>query len=253
MTASWRLIPLEFSDDSCLLMSKEEAVMNAVRDGAPPTLRFYSWLTPAVALGFFQKGDVELNLAACKKDGVDVFRRITGGGAVYKQPGGEINYSLIIREDDPMIPKDIEESYHLICGAVMLGLKKLGFETSFKPINDILLNGLKISGNAQTRVDNVLLQHGTILFDVDFDKMFSYLNIDEVKRKKKTDDVKNLVVGLRHFKPNLSFDEVEHAIIKGFEETFNINCEQTELSQKELDDAISLKPKYSDQSFISWR
>lgn len=249
----WRLIPLEFSDDSCLLMSKEEAIMNSVRDGARPTVRFYSWLIPAVALGFFQKGDVELNLAACKKDGVDVFRRITGGGAVYKQPGAEINYSFIIREDDPRIPKDIEESYHLICGAVMLGLKRLGFDTTFKPINDILLNGLKISGNAQTRVDNVLLQHGTILFDVDFDKMFTYLNIDEVKKKKQTDDVKKLVVGLRHFKPNLSFDEVEAAIVKGFEETFNESFDEADLTREELSDAIYLKSKYSDESFISWR
>lgn len=227
--------------------------MNAVRTGAPPTLRFYSWNKPAVALGFFQKGDLELNLSACKKDGVDVFRRITGGGAVYKQPNAEINYSFIIREDHPLIPKNIEESYHLICGAVMLGLKKLGFDTTFKPINDILLNGLKISGNAQTRVDNVLLQHGTILFDVDFDKMFNYLNIDEVKRKKQTDNVKNLVVGLRSFKPNLTFVEVQDAIVDGFKETFNTNFEIAELSDAEVKEAESLRSKYSDEAFISWR
>lgn len=250
---NWRLIHLEIDDDSYLKMSKEEAIMNAVRDGAPPTLRFYSWSKPAVALGFFQKGDVELNLDVCKLDNVDVFRRITGGGAVYKQPNAEINYSFIIREDNPLIPKDIEESYHLICGAVMLGLSKLGFDTTFKPINDILLDGMKISGNAQTRVNNVLLQHGTILFDVDYDKMFTYLNINEIKKKKQTDDVKKLVTGLRSFKPDLSFEEVESAIIKGFEETFNTSFESTKLSEKEISQAVSLRSKYSDESFISWR
>jgi len=249
----WRLIPLEFDDDSYLKMAKEEAVMEAVRNGAPPTLRFYSWNYPAVTIGFFQKGEVELNLDACKQDNIEVFRRLTGGGAVYKQPGAEINYSLVIREDDPKIPKDIEESYRLICGAVMFGLKKLGFNTTFNPINDILLNGLKISGNAQTRVNNVLLQHGTILFDVDFDKMFHYLNIDEVKRKKQTDTVKNLVTGLRSFNPGVTFNDVESAIISGFEEIFKIRCKSTTLSKEELIRANTLRSKYADESFITWR
>src|SRR6056297_4081389 len=115
----FRVIPLEEEEDSFMKMATEEAIMNAVRAGRVlPTLRFYSWKKPAVALGFFQQADKELNLDACKKDDIEIFRRITGGGAVYKSPEFELNYSFIIGEDDPAIPKDVEKSYQLICGAL---------------------------------------------------------------------------------------------------------------------------------------
>ncbi|MFW6282663.1 MAG: lipoate--protein ligase family protein, partial [Minisyncoccales bacterium] len=146
----YRVISLEQEQDSFMKMAIEEAIINEVRKGnSPPTLRFYAWKTPAVALGYFQEVNKEINILTCKKDNVEIFRRITGGGAVYKSPQFELNYSFIIREEEPNIPKDVEASYELLCGAIILGLKKLGIKTNFKPINDIMLNGKKVSGNAQ--------------------------------------------------------------------------------------------------------
>lgn len=252
---SWRLIGLETSDDSFLKMAKEEAIMDAVRDGSSPaTLRFYAWDKPAVALGYFQEAEKELDLALCKQDDVEIFRRLTGGGAVYKFPTYELNYSFIINEDDPRIPKDIEESYAVICGAVMKGLAKIGFDTKFKPINDILLNGKKISGNAQTRVDNVVLQHGTILLKPDIEKMFTYLKIDDEKlREKKVKHVKDLVTGLCDTK-EVTQEQVQEALIEGFKEVFGEDFQVADdVSASEQSRAKELYGKYADDKWNLWR
>lgn len=250
----WRAIPLEQEQDSFMKMAVEEAIMNAVRTGcSPPTLRFYAWNKPAVALGYFQEAGKELNMNACKEDDIEIFRRLTGGGAVYKSPEFELNYSFIIREDNPKIPKDVEASYRLLCGAVIKGLEKIGFTTEFKPINDIMLGGKKVSGNAQTRVDNVLLHHGTILLKPETEKMFTYLKIDDKKLlEKKVRTVKELVTGLSSYGA-VTKEGLQKAIIEGFKEAFDVCFAQSELSKSESDDARKLYPKYVDEKFIYWR
>ncbi len=251
---AWRLVPLESSDDSFMKMAKEEAVMDAVREGrVPPTLRFYEWRVPAVCIGFFQEAEKEVDLERCKKDGVEVVRRLTGGGAVFKSPGNELNYSFVIGESHPAIPKEIEESYGLICGAVMKGLGMLGFETEFKPVNDILIGGRKVSGNAQTRVENCLLQHGTVLFSTDAERMFRYLKIsDEKLRKKRVKKVEELVTGLREH-GEATIAEVAEAIVKGFEETFGESFEKGKLTDYELGLAKEYYEKYAGEEWNSWR
>ena len=252
---SWRLLRLETQDDSFLKMAKEEAIMDALRAGqVPATLRFYAWSKPAVAIGYFQEVDKELDLSRCRADGVELFRRLTGGGAVYKFPTYELNYSFIIHEDDLRVPKDIEASYKLICGAVMKGLARLGFVTTFKPINDILLDGKKISGNAQTRVDNVLLQHGTILLRPDIKKMFTYLKIDDEKlREKKVAHVSDLVTGLCETR-QVSQVEVQDAITEGFRDVFGEEFEEAaNLTPAELARAKDLYSKYAGDEWNLWR
>ena len=108
---------------------------------SPNTIRFYRWKPSAVSIGYFQILDQEVNLEECKKLGVDVIRRMTGGGAVYHAYDGEITYSIIVNEDHPRIPKDIVKSYELICGSIVNGLESLGIEAEFRPVNDIDVKG----------------------------------------------------------------------------------------------------------------
>lgn len=248
-----RVMPSEEEQDSFMKMATEEAIMNAVREGrVSPTLRFYAWDRPAVALGFFQKASKELDLDACKKDGIEIFRRLTGGGAVYKSPQFEINYSFIIREDEPDVPSDIEESFKVVCGAVMEGLKRLGFDTEFKPINDIMLHGKKISGNAQTRQDNVLLLHGTVLLEPEVEKMFTYLKIDDNKLfERKVKSAEELVTGLHEYK-HVSKQEIEQAIIEGFKRTFQTEFKRSRITPVEAENARELCTKYANPSFVYW-
>lgn len=175
----WRVIGLE-THDAYLNMAIDEAICEGVKAGSSlPTIRFYNWEPSAVSIGYFQGIRDEINLEVCRELGVDCIRRWTGGGAVYHDFEGEITYSVIAPAGT--FPKNIIESYGLICGWLVKGLKSLGIEAEFRPVNDILLKGKKISGSAQTRRGGILLHHGTLLYGLDLETMFSVLNVSKQK------------------------------------------------------------------------
>lgn len=175
----WRVVELE-THDAYLNMALDEAVSEGIMNGSsPPTIRFYTWKPGAVSIGCFQSMKDEVNLETCRELGVDCIRRWTGGGAVYHDPEGEITYSLIAPASS--FPKNINKSYEVICGWIVNGLKTLGIDAVFSPVNDIIVKGKKISGSAQTRRGGVLLQHGTILYDIDLATMFGVLNVSKQK------------------------------------------------------------------------
>ena len=233
MSEEWRLLKTGFGN-AFANMAVDRAILNANRRGlVPPTIRFYGWKPPAISIGYFQSLQEEVNLDACKKLGVDYVRRITGGGAVFHEY--ELTYSIVVPEAHPEIPKNIMESYGKICGALIKGLKHLGIESEYAPINDIVVNGKKISGNAQTRKMQTVLQHGTILLDVDFDKMFTLLRVPNEKiRDKMIADVKERVTSIKHvLGKTLTFDDVAEAMKKGFEEEFSVELAEEKLTVDE--------------------
>lgn len=246
----WRLIDLRALSGP-LTMAIDEAILRMVAlDKSPPTFRLYRWNPSAVSIGYFQGIYEEVDLEICKKLGVDVVRRITGGGAVYHDYDGEITYSMIVSENNPKIPKSIMESYKLICQGIIGGLKNLGLKAEFEPINDILVNGRKISGNAQTRRQNVLLQHGTILIDFDPGAMFKVLKVSEAKISDKLiQSVRERVTSIRNeLEKRVTFDEVREALIGGFQGALQINFTEGRLSkrEKELADRL-MNDKYSNE------
>jgi len=161
-------------------MALDEAVSETVRARlTPPTIRFYSWKPSCVSIGYHQSLQEEVNTDECQARGLEVVRRLTGGGAVFHDSLGEITYSVIA--PDGLFPRDIIASYREICGWIIDGLAKLGVKSEFKPINDVIVNGKKVSGNAQTRRGGVLHQHGTILYGLDVRTMFSVLKVSKEK------------------------------------------------------------------------
>lgn len=225
----WRVIPLH-TTDAFTAMGIDEAVLEAVANGMQSTIRFWRWNPSAVSIGSFQSIGDEVNLERCKELGVDVVRRITGGGAVYHDFDGEITYSVAGKLE--IFPKDIRESYRLIGGWIIDGLKNLGIEAQFVPINDIVVNGKKVSGNAQTRRRGVLLQHGTILYDLNVRKMFSLLKVSQEKiSDKMIKSVEERVTKLLDF-GNFPMEEVYSALLKGF--THGKDFEIGQLTQTEV-------------------
>jgi lipoate-protein ligase A len=155
-------------------MAVDEAIAEEIASAvSPPTIRFYRWKPGAVSIGCFQCLEDEVDRDACMARGVDIVRRRTGGGAVYHDPEGEITYSVIAPES--CYQADIRASYREICGSIIAGLATLGIEASFRPVNDVVVGSRKISGSAQTRRHGVLTQHGTILYRLDRDTMFTLL------------------------------------------------------------------------------
>jgi len=233
MKEQWRLLKTNFST-AFTNMAVDRAVLVASSEGkVSPTVRFYGWEPSAISIGYFQSLEEEVDLDTCRKLGVDYVRRITGGGAVFHEE--ELTYSIVIPETHPQIPKNILKSYGRICGAVMKGLDNLGIESRYVPINDIITGGKKISGNAQTRKAKIVLQHGTVLTDVDVDKMFSVLKVPNEKIKDKLiADVKQRVTSIKHvLGKEIRFEDVSEAMKIGFEEEFNVDLIEEPLSEEE--------------------
>ncbi len=244
MTEEWRLL-LTGASTAAKNMAIDRAVLVANSEGkVPPTVRFYEWMPPAISIGYFQSLVEEVDLEVCNKHGVDYVRRITGGGAVFHDD--ELTYSIVIPESHKEIPKDIMESYGRICGAVIRGLGKLGIDSEYKPINDIITNMRKISGNAQTRKHKTVLQHGTVLMDVDVEKMFSLLKVPNEKiRDKLISDVKERVTSIKHIlEKDISFETAAQAMKKGFEEEFNIDLVEGTLTGEEIELTKKFEKEY---------
>jgi lipoate-protein ligase A len=205
-------------------MGLDEALLEAVSSGSSlPALRFYGWNPPAVSVGYFQGLEEEVDLDACRRRGIDVVRRISGGGAVFHC--AEITYSLIMPLGHSLAGPSILESYKTLCAGVIAGLGRLGVEALFAPINDILAGGRKISGNAQTRRKGCILQHGTVLLDLDPQLMFSLLQVPREKlRGKLIEDIKERVTSLNALlgRP-VSFDEASAALAQGFKEALSLD------------------------------
>ncbi len=213
--AKWRVIDLTVNT-AAMNMALDEAISEAVRTKASlPTIRFYKWKPSAVSIGYFQGLKDEVDVELCKKTGVDIVRRRTGGGAVYHDSNGELTYSIIAPES--FFPKGITESYQTICGWIADALGKLGIAAEFKPINDIIAAGKKISGNAQTRRGGILLQHGTILYKLDVATMFSLLKVPKEKISDKfIADVKQRVTSVTDINPQITEQQLKDALVAAF-------------------------------------
>jgi lipoate-protein ligase A len=225
-------------------MGLDEALLNSVAEGRSlPTLRFYGWEPPAVSIGYFQGLHEEVDVDACRAAGVDVVRRITGGGAVFHHY--EVTYSIVLPLSHQLARPNILDSYRLLLGGIIDGLALLGIEAEFAPINDIVTGGKKISGNAQTRKRGCILQHGTILLDVEADLMFSLLKVPQEKAKGKLiEDVKQRVTSVRHFFKNRSqtpiFEETVDALKQGFASALELSLVSSRPDEAELAEARRL-------------
>lgn len=201
-----------------------------------PVLRIYGWSKPCISIGYFQNID-EVDYKKCNDMNVDVVRRITGGGAVFHDM--ELTYSFVTKN----FPQSIMESYKEISEVIIQALKNLGLDAKFSPLNDVTVDGKKVSGNAQTRKNSTLLQHGTVLLEVDVEKMFSLLNVPTEKiSDKKISDVKNRVAGI-----SKTFDQVSDALKSSARDVFGCDLVPFKLNQKELESC----QKLMDEKFSS--
>ncbi len=234
----WRVIPFEYKN-AYMNMAIDHALMESSKKTKQPVIRFYGWFPSAVSIGYFQSMKQVVNVKNCKNLGIGIVRRRTGGGSVYHSNDGEITYSVIGPQE--LFPKNIIKSYEEICGWVIEGLKNIGIKSEFEPINDIVVGNKKISGNAQTRRNGVLLQHGTILYDVDVERMFSVIKVPDEKIKDKLIKVvEERVTKVLDFQC-VSKEEVYQALLKGF--TKDKEFDFSDLTEEELRRAEELVKK----------
>ena len=242
----WRLI-IDEAHDAYTNMAIDYALLKLNKQ---PVLRLYKWKPPAVSIGYFQSLNDEIDTEKCEELGVDYVRRITGGGAVFHDH--ELTYSVTINEDNEFIPMDLNDSYSDICSAVILGLGELGLKADYVPLNDIIVNGRKISGCAQTRKEKKILQHGTLIMDVDVDRMFSVLKVPSEKiRDKLISDVRQRVTSInQELGKDISYMELCRSLKNGFEKKFSIVLKESPISKEEA--ALAEKIKKEQFSNPEW-
>ncbi len=254
----WRLLKLS-TNDAFTNMAVDEAIVTARINGSVPnTLRFYRWRPSAVSTGRFQDVFDEVWVENCKQHGVDIVRRITGGGTVYHDSNDEITYGVIVKERD-LETTDVVQAYNIISNGLIQAAKALGVKADFNsgdPRNcpNIAVNGKKISGSAQFHKGGVLLQHGTFLLDVDLNKMFNFLRVPWAKT---TQDVvciaQNKITSIRkELNRDVGVSEAHGALIQGFERALKIELEEDGITFYEQQLASRLrKEKFSTDDWNS--
>ncbi|MDR0417551.1 MAG: lipoate--protein ligase family protein [Propionibacteriaceae bacterium] len=146
-----------------------------------PTLRFWQWAASAVVIGSYQSWANEVDEAAAARHGVTVVRRVSGGGAMFVEPGNTITYSLVV-PGSLVDGLSFVESYAFLDAWCVGALRGLGVDAAYVPINDIVSPAGKIAGAAQKRfADGTVLHHVTMAYDIDAAKMTEVLRIGREK------------------------------------------------------------------------
>jgi lipoate---protein ligase len=234
-------------------MAIDDVLARGVGGGNEPILRWYAWSEPEIAIGYFQSVRDEVDLDACERDGIRIFRRMSGGGAVYKDPQGEINYTILIPEEERFA--SILNSYTIICEPIITALQELGIPARFAGINDITVKSKKISGNAQTRIHGAILQHGTILVDFHPELMARYLRFSKAKLSdKQVASMAERVTTLKEQIPTISAEQVMGAMSAAFSRSLGIHFEPSTLSDAEIVRAEELaSEQYDTEQWNRWR
>ncbi len=249
---AWRLLNLE-THDAFMNMAVDEAVMRArIENIVSNTLRFYCWKPSAVSIGRFQSVENEVQLENCRKHGVDVVRRITGGGAVYHAAQDELTYSVIAGKED-IGAKDIAEVYARIYAGLTEAIKIFDINADFnegdaKACPNLTVNGRKISGSAQSHKKGIVLQHGTLLLKVNLQEMFTFLRVPWANTcfqiasiaKRKITSISDEVG------KEISLPEVNKALAEGLQKALDTKFVQGRLTAFERELAEKLcKKKYT--------
>ena len=150
-----------------------------------PTLRIWEWDQPAVVIGSFQSLSNEVDLENAARYGVEVVRRISGGGAMFMEAGSVVTYSLYA-PGELVRGMSFAESYAYLDDWVLQALRSLGIDATYQPLNDIASPLGKIGGAAQKRLGGgAVLHHVTMSYDMDGEKMVQVLRIGREKMSDK--------------------------------------------------------------------
>lgn len=192
--------------DGCVNLAADGFFLDTVKKG--DVILYFYVNTRAVIIGRNQNAWKECNLANMERDGVQLVRRHTGGGAVCHDEGN-LNFSFIMNEKD----YDLDRQMKVITSAV----ESFGVKTELSGRNDVLLDGRKFSGNAYGLAKGNRAHHGTLLVNADLSRFGDYLNVSAAKmRAKGVDSVRSRVCNLSEYVPGITVDSMRKAVIDQF-------------------------------------
>ncbi|ABM80654.1 lipoate--protein ligase family protein [Hyperthermus butylicus] len=235
-------------------MAVDEALLRLRSMGRiPDTLRIYRFRPHAVTIGRFQRLESSVDLEEARKLGIDVVRRFTGGGSVYHDTDGEVTYSIVLGLEGRPELRDVAMSYRVLCRGVVEALRILGVEAEYKPINDVVAGGRKVSGNAQARTATAVLQHGTVLYATNLDVMERVLRVPRAKLESHGAlRIRDRVATLSQLLGReLHYWEVAVALVEGFRIALGYDAIRIDaLSGEEKRLAEQLAPRYASREWL---
>ncbi len=263
MTETWRFID-SGARSPAYNMALDEALLSWHSEGKiPPTIRFYSWDPATLSIGYFQKAEKEVNFDKIREYGLGFVRRPTGGrGVLHDQ---ELTYSVIVSEAHPKMPQSVTEAYRVISEGILEGFKGAGLDAYFSVPRteeerdelknprssvcfdapswyELVVEGRKIAGSAQTRQKGVILQHGSIILDIDEDMLFDVFRYpSERVRERMQRNFKNKAVAINALRAEpLTLHEAKNFFRIGFEKGLNIKLDPYTLTEEEEEEVLSI-------------
>ncbi len=234
--SKWRIIN-EGKHSEAMHHAIDQVLTKNMENGdMKPTLRFWYRKNPSVPFGRFQAYEDEVEHDYAEEKGVEVVRRITGGGAMFCEPGNVITYSIYIPREQ--VSEDVEESYRQLDNFAVEALKDLGVDASYEPLNDIEHPDGKLGGAAQLRKQDAVLHHTTMSYDLDTEEMLKVLRIGKEKVSDKAVKSAEKRVSTIKEHADSTREEVIEALIQKFTESKEFREEG--LTQEEIEEAEKL-------------
>ena len=251
MADTWRLLDTEPSP-AAENMALDEAVLKARASGlVPNTLRFLQFAPRCTLVGYHQAVEQEIRVEYCADHGIDINRRITGGGGLFWDEN-QLGWELFAQQDDDRFPHRVDDLYELLCRGTIRGLEKLGVRADYRPKNDIEVDGRKISGTGGTSLDGAFLFQGSLLVDFDVDTMLRALRIPTEKLKdKEIESVRERVTCLsRELGAAPPLADIKSALAEGFAEVLGVGFSAGPLVQFERDTLMQRLPYFQSEDWI---
>ncbi|WP_438448666.1 lipoate--protein ligase family protein [Gorillibacterium sp. sgz5001074] len=259
-------------------MAVDEAILTLHSEGrVPPTVRFYGWAPATLSIGYFQKAEEEVDVEEVSRQGIGFVRRPTGGRAVLHD--AELTYSIVVSESYPGIPRSVTEAYRVLSEGLRLGFVRLGLHAEMTELSgdkkealagapasaacfdspswyELVVEGRKVAGSAQVRQKGVVLQHGSILLELDTQALFRLLRFrSEESRNRLAAAFERKAVAINPLlrgagKQAVSVADAEKAFTAGLEEGLGIRLVEEGLTREERELADRLvREKYGTEEW----
>jgi len=249
---SWRFIDLGRAEP-LMAQTFYEAVAAAIDRGLVlSTLLFVQPSRPYVCLGCHQQMEKELDTEYCREHSLPIIRRSQGGGATYLN-SKQLFYQIVASDSSEVIPKKVEDLFEKVLAAPIETYRRLGVEATFKPLNDVMAGGRKISGNGAGKLGSTTILVGNIIMDLDYDSMAAVLRVpDEKFRDKMAKSMREWVTSLErelgHIPP---IDTIKEVLRAAFAETLGATLKPSRPTEAEVEIwEKETKPKHLSQEWL---
>ena len=230
---SWRLLDLGFSEPY-IAQTFYETVAEAVHRGlSPNTLILLQPGSPYACIGYHQDLENEIDLEFCSDAGLPIIRRSQGGGATYLDRD-QVFYQ-IVSKGSGVVPRDVGEMFERLLSVTVETYRRLGVPAEFKPLNDVVVGGRKISGNGAGMHESASILVGNVILDLNYDLMARVLRVpDEKFRDKMAKSMREWVTTLRReLEEPPSVDEVKETYAVAFQEVLGVELMKAEPTKDE--------------------